>query len=151
MSEVNGLPLSIKKNKTLSFLNMNRKAVLSGSIFGALAVVLGALGAHALKSSISSEALDSFTTGVRYQMYHAILLIIIGLSSAIPKTKLINATINLLIIGIILFSFSIYLLSTRELTALENISFLGPITPLGGLCLISAWICLFFTFLNYKK
>lgn len=130
---------------------MNRKALLSGSIFGALAVVLGALAAHALKSSISSEALESFNTGVRYQMYHSILLIVIGLNSSIPRTKLINAAINLLIIGIVLFSFSIYLLSTKEITLLKNISFLGPITPLGGLSLISAWICLFFTFLKNKK
>lgn len=106
---------------------------------GAIAVILGALGAHALKEHLSPEQIASFQTGVRYQMWHTIgllALLYIG-----DKLKLSKAIIWLWIAGIILFSGSIYLLNLDDLMGLQ-LSFLGPITPLGGLCFIAGWILL---------
>lgn len=111
-----------------------------GIIYGALAICLGAFGAHLLKKYMSAELLISFETGVKYQMYHAILLIVLS--------QLLNFDINfsnyavtLIIIGVILFSFSIYGLCLSA-TFGTKIKILGPITPLGGLCLITGWLCL---------
>ena len=106
---------------------------------GAIAVILGALGAHALKEHLSPEQIASFQTGVRYQMWHTIgLLAMLYIGE---KLKLSKAIIWLWISGIILFSGSIYLLNLDDLMGLQ-LSFLGPITPLGGLCFIAGWILL---------
>lgn len=120
---------------------MKNNATTFGAAFGLLAVILGAMGAHALKSELSIDQLESFQTGVRYQIYHAIMLFIIANRNN-ANSKLLNTVSTLFIIGIILFSFSIYLLSTRSITGIEELSFLGPITPIGGLFLISGWIML---------
>lgn len=120
---------------------MKNNATTFGAAFGLLAVILGAMGAHALKSELSIDQLESFRTGVRYQIYHAIMLFIIANRNN-ANSKLLNTVSTLFIIGIILFSFSIYLLSTRSITGIEELSFLGPITPIGGLFLISGWIML---------
>lgn len=117
---------------------MNKNISITACVFALLAVVLGAMGAHLLENHLSPESLDSFETAVRYQMYHAIVLLILGLTNKI-NNKLVY---GLLIAGICLFSGSIYLLSTRSLLGLGDISFLGPVTPIGGLLLISAWIIL---------
>lgn len=117
---------------------MKKQAFVFASIYGFVAVIFGALGAHALKEILSIDQLESFNTGVRYQMYHAILLLILGLSS-LPETKSLKSIINLLIIGIFVFSFSIYLLSTSAITGISIGYLLGPLTPIGGLLLISAW------------
>lgn len=117
---------------------MKRQATIYGSLLGGIAVILGALGAHALEDLISVSQLDSFNTGVRYQMYHAILLVSLGMSSLV-ETKALKTIINLLIIGTLIFSFSIYLLSTKSISGLNLGFILGPITPIGGLLLITAW------------
>jgi uncharacterized membrane protein YgdD (TMEM256/DUF423 family) len=124
-----------------------KQFVLSiASIYGALAVIFGAFGAHLLKNKISVEKLISFETGVRYQMFHALLLLIIGLqfqfNSGLQKTFA-----WFIILGIFLFSFSIYGLSLQELVKM-NIKFLGPITPLGGFLLILGWVLLFVYFIK---
>ncbi|QNR23395.1 MULTISPECIES: DUF423 domain-containing protein [Croceimicrobium] len=106
---------------------------------GAIAVILGALGAHALKEHLSPEQIASFQTGVRYQMWHTIGLF--ALLHIGDKLKLSKVIIWLWIAGIILFSGSIYLLNLDDLMGLQ-LSFLGPITPLGGLCFIAGWILL---------
>ncbi len=109
--------------------------------FAITAIALGALGAHALKEILSESQLHSFETGVRYQMYHAIAMLIIGLN--INKfNQHINKSLNLMTLGVICFSFSIYLLSLQE-TLGVSLRFLGPITPIGGLLLISGWGVLF--------
>lgn len=129
---------------------MKKQALIYGSIFGLISVVLGALGAHALKEILTDSQLESFNTGVRYQMYHAILLVVLGLSN-IPSTKLLKTIVNLLIIGIFIFSFSIYLLSTSSISGI-NIGFiLGPLTPIGGLLLISAWVLMTWMFIKEPK
>lgn len=114
---------------------MKKAFLLWAGIFGLLAVVLGALGAHALKEILSEDQIDSFETGVRYQMYHALLLLIISCLKELQS----KAILFLIVAGVFLFSFSIYLLNLRYELGMEGLSFLGPITPIGGILLISAW------------
>ena len=111
------------------------------AIFGGLAVILGALGAHALQEVLAPQALDSFKTATTYQLFHAIALI------ALPSSEKFIWTARCWVAGILLFSFSIYGLALDELVGL-NLSFLGPITPLGGLFLIAGWISLWFAYPN---
>jgi uncharacterized membrane protein YgdD (TMEM256/DUF423 family) len=124
---------------------MNEIALLFAAFFGATAIILGAFGAHLLKKKLSLEQLQSFETGVKYQMYHAIVLLILGVQ--LKKNLSMNTYIFLaFIIGTILFYFSIYGL---VISAARNkkMRFLGPITPLGGLFLIIGWCLLIYTFL----
>jgi len=107
------------------------------ALLGLVGVVLGALGSHALKARLAPEALESFEVGVRYQMLHALLLLAVeALPILIERYKRIIA--RLVVSGVLTFSGSIYLLSTRAISGLD-LSFLGPVTPLGGLLLIAAW------------
>jgi uncharacterized membrane protein YgdD (TMEM256/DUF423 family) len=117
---------------------MNKHFLIWGFAFGFLAVVLGAFGAHSLKNLLSNEAVESFQTGVRYQMYHALLLLILGSRKEL-QSKLI---FYFLVIGTLLFSFSIYLLAIRSIIGFEALVYLGPITPIGGSLLIIAWFIL---------
>ncbi len=122
---------------------MTQQIVLAtASIFGALSIVLGAFGAHALKKKLTSEQLTSFETGVKYQMYHAIVLLLVGFSF---QSNLGNASL-FFIIGTILFSFSIYGLVLSDAFG-KKMKILGPITPIGGLCLLIGWILLLVNFL----
>ncbi|UGU18014.1 DUF423 domain-containing protein [Sinomicrobium kalidii] len=127
---------------------MKKTILCTGAVFGFLAVVLGAFGAHALRGTIGEEALHTFETGVKYQMYHALLLLLIGnlafLSERAGKTLfwLISA-------GIVLFSGSIYGLATNNLTAFDFKS-IGIVTPIGGTLLIVAWGLLFYNFTRIK-
>jgi len=104
---------------------------------GMIAVILGALGSHALKEVLSPEQLESFTIGVRYQMTHVILLIVVLLASYFDK-DVKQTSFWLTIVGILLFSGSIYLLNLQQLLGMK-LSFLGPVTPVGGLFLITNW------------
>jgi len=118
-----------------------KQLVLSiASIYGALSVILGAFGAHALKKLLSEVQLQSFETGVKYQMYHAIVLLIVGFFLSFESRLQISMGWSF-IIGTFLFSFSIYLLSLSSVLGI-NVRFLGPITPLGGLLIIIGWILL---------
>ena len=104
---------------------------------GMIAVILGALGSHALKEVLSPEQLESFTIGVRYQMTHVLLLMVVLLTSYFEEgIKLTSFWLT--IIGILLFSGSIYLLNLQQLLGVK-LSFLGPLTPIGGLFLITNW------------
>jgi len=120
---------------------MKHKLIVIAALFGALAVILGALGAHQLKTMLSASSLEAFDKGVRYQMYHALLLLIIALLYKPSVAKEIKLIAVFIVVGICLFSFSVYLLSTQSITHI-NFSFLGPITPLGGLSMTSAWVLL---------
>jgi uncharacterized membrane protein YgdD (TMEM256/DUF423 family) len=126
---------------------MKYKLIRLAALSGALTVILGALGAHQLKTMLSASSLDSFDKGVKYQMYHTLLLLIMAFSYKPEIEKEIKQIAIFLILGISLFSFSIYLLSTQSITGID-FSFLGPITPLGGLAMITAWLLLAF---NAKK
>ena len=121
---------------------MDKKTISTAALLGMIAIILGAFGAHALKKVLSIEQLATFETGVRYQMYHALFLLFIGL---IPNltSKAKNTIYNLVLSGVILFSGSIYLLATNGLTPID-FKFIGPVTPIGGLLLISAWTVLMY-------
>ena len=128
---------------------MQKKIFLSASILGLFAVILGAFAAHGLRDNLSATSLESFQTGVRYQMYHAFFLFVVGLMpQCTPSQK--NRLFWLTITGVGLFSGSIYFLATNALTS-TNFDFLGPVTPIGGLLLIMAWGLLAFYLLKRKK
>ncbi len=114
------------------------------SVLGFLAIVLGAFGAHALKSKISLDQLKVFETGVRYQMYHVLVLLFVNTYIGFSQ-KIKNRISILFFIGILFFSGSLYCLST-EIIATKLI---GPITPLGGLFFILGWLIMVFQF--FKK
>ncbi|SRR5690554_881631 len=116
--------------------------ILTGALFGATAIILGAFGAHALKKIFSDEQLKNFETGVKYQMYHAILLVILGLNLDF-LSRFNSAIYYTLTLGILFFSFSIYGLCISSAMN-RKLRFLGPITPIGGLLLLSGWILIFF-------
>lgn len=111
-----------------------------------IAIILGAFGAHALKKVLNIEQLATFETGVRYQMYHALFLLFIGLiPSLTSKSK--NIIYNLVLSGVLLFSGSIYLLATNDLTSFD-FRVIGFVTPIGGFLLIAAWAVLFYNILK---
>jgi uncharacterized membrane protein YgdD (TMEM256/DUF423 family) len=128
---------------------MDKKLLSTGAIFGMIAIILGAFGAHALKKVLTMEQLSTFETGVRYQMYHALFLILIGtMTNLSEKTKKI--IYSLVVLGVVFFSGSIYLLATNSLTSFD-FKTIGFITPIGGFLLISAWGILTFDFLKSNK
>ncbi|MFK7833077.1 MAG: DUF423 domain-containing protein [Winogradskyella sp.] len=111
--------------------------IITAALFGMLSVIFGAFGAHALKKILSKDQLHSFEVGVKYQMYHAIVLLVLGFNSDFVST----ATYWCFTIGIILFSFSIYGLVLSDAKG-RKLGFLGPVTPLGGLLLVVGWLLL---------
>ena len=113
-----------------------REWIIIGAIFAGLSVLIGAFGAHGLKGKISTEDLVIFEVGVRYQMYHAIALILLGLISASMSGKILTLPGIFFCSGIIIFSGSLYLM------VLTNIRWLGAITPIGGALLIFGWLSL---------
>jgi len=123
--------------------------LIVAALYGGLAIILGAFGAHALKKIFTPEQITSFETGVKYQMYHAIVLLIIG--TQLPLVNSLEVVmVWLFIIVTLLFSFSIYGLSISSAKG-NKIKILGPITPLGGLLLVSGWVCLLIYFFSYGK
>ena len=128
---------------------MDRKIISTAAIFGMIAIILGAFGAHALKKILSIDQLATFETGVKYQMYHALFLLLIGILSDITqKTK--KKIYYLTVFGVVLFSGSIYLLATNDLTPI-NFKIIGFVTPIGGLLLILAWGTLLLNYFNKKS
>ncbi|MEZ5103808.1 MAG: DUF423 domain-containing protein [Draconibacterium sp.] len=118
---------------------MGKTIIMTASVLLAMAVGIGAFGAHGLKSQISGEMLQIYKTGVEYHFYHALGLLLIGvLAVAVPSLSL-KWPFILFVVGIILFSGSLYLL------AVTGLKVLGAITPFGGLSFIAGWILLFFT------
>lgn len=117
---------------------MNQLALIAGSILGIFAIILGAFGAHAFKKILPEERLSSFEVGVRYQMYAAITLLIIGYNMDFASTS-DNWAVFGILSGCILFSGSIYFLSFKDVWKV-NLRFLGPITPIGGLLMIVGWV-----------
>ena len=128
---------------------MERKIILGAAILGLLSIVLGAFGAHGLKKFLTTDQLSTFEVGVRYQMYHALFLLFVG-TFAFLGEKERSIIFYLTIVGVLFFSGSIYLLATNTITNLKT-KFLGPITPIGGLFLVSAWGYLFYAVLSKKQ
>lgn len=127
---------------------MKNIVLIFGALYGLTSVILGAFGAHAFKKLLSVEKLLSFETGVKYQMYHALALLIIGFSLSFT-TGLEKWAGWGIIIGTFLFSVSIYFLSFSQYWNI-NLKILGPITPIGGLFMIIGWGCLLFYFFKYR-
>ncbi|RIV73275.1 DUF423 domain-containing protein [Flagellimonas aequoris] len=121
-------------------------AQLMGALYGLLAVVFGAFGAHALKKKLTPELLHSFETGVKYQMYHALVLLVLGFNLSFDG-PLDSAMVNCFIFGTLLFSFSIYALCLSAAKG-EKLRFLGPVTPIGGLLLVIGWALLLYSFVS---
>ena len=116
---------------------MARWFVLMGALLGGLSVAAGAFGAHALAAQLSEKALSSFETGARYQMYHALGLVAVGIAiQTIGDSSLLSAAGILFGIGIVFFSGSLYALS------LSGVKILGAVAPIGGLAFIAGWGCL---------
>jgi uncharacterized membrane protein YgdD (TMEM256/DUF423 family) len=117
---------------------MTSKTVFWGAIIAGLAVLLGAFGAHALKGRLEPSQLETFETGVRYQMYHALAIIITGMYYRVKPSKRLENAVIAFYLGVILFSGSLYLLTISQLTRFD-FKYFGAITPLGGICLIAGW------------
>ncbi len=116
---------------------MSKTIIMTASVLLALAVAIGAFGAHGLKSHLSDEMLQNYKTGVEYHFYHALGLLLVGMLSLSMPSGWLNWSAILLTVGIILFSGSLYVL------AISGIKWLGAITPFGGLSFIAGWILLF--------
>ena len=116
---------------------MDKKIISTGAFFGMVAIILGAFGAHALKKILSLEQLTTFETGVKYQMYHALFLLFIGLSGLSQKIK--KTIYFLVVFGVLFFSGSIYLLATNGQFIPFDFKAIGFVTPIGGLLLILSW------------
>jgi len=128
---------------------MNRKITATAAILGMIAIILGAFGAHTLKKVLTIEALGTFETGVKYQMYHALFLLFIGSATFLSdKTK--KGIFILTVAGTALFSGSIYILATKSISGIDMKAF-GIVTPIGGLLLISAWFWLFLSLIRKKS
>lgn len=119
--------------------------LLSAGIFGAVGVILGAIGSHWLKDRLNYWELNSFDTGVRYQLFHTLTLLALVLLMEKLNYPLLTWSGCAFIAGIFLFSGSIYLLSIKNLFHIYGSQFLGPITPIGGLLLIIGWVLIAIT------
>jgi uncharacterized membrane protein YgdD (TMEM256/DUF423 family) len=118
---------------------LDQTFLLLGSVAGFLGVGLGAFGAHGLKTRLSAEMLAVFETGVRYQMYHALALLVVSAAIGhLGSARVLVSAGWLFVAGIVLFSGSLYAL------ALTGVTTLGVITPLGGLAFLGGWACLAF-------
>jgi len=113
-----------------------QRATVAGAVFAALAVAAGAFGAHALRNSLSADQLAAYETAARYQMYHALALLLAAQLAPRRSPALLRAGCRLFIAGIVLFSGSLYVL------ALTGRRWFGAITPLGGVAFLAGWVCL---------
>lgn len=122
---------------------MFRAALLVGCFYGLTAVILGAMGAHALQDKLTPKLLNSFSVGARYQLMHAVLLVGLGLWARSLPSTMIHAAIGCIIVGVLLFSGSIYVLVLLRWKV-------GIVTPIGGLFMIVGWALMFVAALQIK-
>lgn len=132
---------------SFDLMKTEKLSIAAGAFFGLSGVLLGAMAAHALRGKLDADSMRSFETGVRFQLFHAILLLVLP-----PLEKYLGMTFTrriayLTIAGIVLFSFSIYLLTLAPLVSMDA-SIAGPVTPLGGLLLITAWAMILYSVLR---
>lgn len=128
---------------------MHKGFLKTATLFGVFSVALGAFAAHSLKQYVSDYAVNIFETGVRYQFYHVFALLACGILHKEFQNKFIKGAGKLFIAGIILFSGSLYVLAFIKAAVMPGYDWVGAITPIGGLCFIAGWICLFLGI--YKK
>lgn len=127
---------------------MNKKLLVTGSILGLISIILGAFASHGLEELVSPDDIETFQIGVRYQIYHALLLLFVGSTSKI-QIRAKRVMLSLVIVGVLLFSGSIYGLATNELSSF-NFKTIGFVTPIGGLLLILSWTVMLIDFLKLK-
>ena len=127
---------------------MCKSFLVSGIICAALAVAFGAFGAHGLKKWVGVEEIDVFKTGVQYQFYHALALMVIAILSQKNSDRKIKWAGNFFIGGIVLFSGSLYSITFCKAMELSVPKWLFPLTPLGGVFFICGWLVLLFTILK---
>ena len=130
---------------------MDKKILIKAGVLGVIAVIGGAFGAHALKQVLSVEQLTSFNTGVRYQLIHAVVLLVLFVLKNKFDLKQFAIASNLIFWGVILFSGSIYLLTLKNIIGIEFLKFAGPITPIGGTLIIAGWVFIIIGGLRIKK
>ncbi len=127
----------------------DKNMVVTASFLAAATIAMGAFGAHGLKNMVDAAALTTFETGIRYQMYHCLAILAVGLVPSIPE-KIKKTVFWFFILGILLFSGSIYLLALNEVLPFNSAK-IGFITPIGGLLFIIGWIWFAFKMLSLKK
>lgn len=125
--------------------------MITGSLLAALAVILGAFGAHSLKKILPPESLSIFETGVRYQFYHCFALLIAGMSISGSGSRCLKLAGYFFIIGIILFSGSLYMLAYLQASHVVGLSSIGILTPIGGVFFIAGWIALATAYIKNKQ
>lgn len=123
---------------------MPRTIIAIAAIFGLLAVIAGAAGTHALRDTLDAGALRTFETAARFQMYHALALLAVGILSMRWQTRVLTVSVALFAAGILLFSGSLYIL------ALSGIGIFGAVAPIGGICLMAGWTSLVLAALRAK-
>lgn len=130
---------------------MYKKILVWGCLLAVTSVALGALGAHALEKLLSERMLKAFETGARYQMYHALAIILTGVLLNQFQEKKIILAFKLFVSGIFLFSGSLYSMSLLSISNGDKFNFLGILTPLGGISFIAGWLVLFFSLSKMKQ
>ncbi|MDR6782947.1 uncharacterized membrane protein YgdD (TMEM256/DUF423 family) [Pedobacter africanus] len=128
---------------------MSRRIILTAALFGATAVIFGAFGAHSLKNVLAAGSLEIWAKGVEYQFYHIFALLFLALYAG-NNEGLLKWSYRFFTLGILLFSGSLYLLATRDILNIGFVNYIGPVTPLGGLCFILGWLLLFFAAFRSK-
>ncbi|NEU09507.1 DUF423 domain-containing protein [Flavihumibacter sp. R14] len=128
---------------------MNKRIIITASLFGMLAVILGAFGAHGVKPKISPDEMHIWQTAVDYHFYHVFALLFLSTFSRF-RSRLINISYLFFTIGIILFSGSLYILAAKSILGITQTSFIGPVTPVGGLCFIIGWTALLLAAIRNK-
>ena len=129
---------------------MHKPALSSGIVFAALAVILGAFGAHALKQVMEPDQLVTFETGVRYQFYHSFALIACGLLYNSFPFKQVKQATTCFLLGVIMFSGSLYALTLLKANGEVGLRGIGILTPIGGVFFILGWILLFWAVIKKK-
>ena len=127
---------AVEALKELTLMNRMQLIIAIAAIFGLLAVIAGAAGTHALRDTLDGGALRTFETAARFQMYHALALLAVGILSMRWQTRVLTASAALFTLGILLFSGSLYIL------ALSGIGIFGAIAPIGGISLMAGWASL---------
>ena len=129
---------------------MYRTALVLGIVFAGLGIVIGAFGAHALKPLLSESQLQVFETGVRYQMYHSFALLTAGILSSAFPARPIKLASTFFLIGILLFSGSLYAMTLLNINGQVGLGGLGILTPIGGLFFILGWLMLLWAVFKKK-
>lgn len=129
---------------------MHKNYLATGALFGAIAVVLGAFGAHGLKQIVAAETVQVFQTGVQYQVYHSLALLGVGIIYEKYPNRLVNWAGVFFIAGIILFSGSLYAITAFKVAESVGLKGIGLITPFGGLFFVAGWILLFLGIMKKK-